>query len=308
MPNSVTQQRLLLGDVNFFKFEVPEEIPNLFGVQKMAIHDFAGGSRTVQQLGAFPFPEIEWRGVFFNGDAIGSTAVQRASQLNTYRVQAQPISLVWGPFQYDVIVCEFEVIAKLAQELQYRIKLIPIQDNTTTSSVAASPPNATQSLFDANMGVTNATLSRTGILLPSVLLFAAANITQAVNTAVTQANGSAQNIPSTTQASIQAQITALQTALQPYINGSNYGQSTGATTLSTSLYTLSTTLGIKQIVPIATIAATNPNLPLLASQYYGNDALWPLIAQYNNLQDMFPIGTFTLVIPPTTIQSSFIPS
>src|SRR5579872_733348 len=308
MPNSTTQQRLLLGNVNFFRFEVPETLPNLFGTQKLAVHDFAGGSRTVQQLGAFPFPDISWQGTFFDGDTVGETAIQRASQLNTYRVQAQPISLSWGSFQYDVIVAEFEIIGKLAQQLQYRIKVIPIADNTTTSNAAPSPPNATQTLFSANNEVLNATQTPTAALLNPIVTSSAVLITQNVNNAVIAANGSAQNILASTQASIQSQITALQTTLQPIINGSDYRQATAAINLSTSLSTLSSTLTIQQIAPIATISVTNPNLPQLASQYYGNDTLWPLIAQQNNLQDMFPIGTFTLVIPPTTIQSSLIPS
>jgi hypothetical protein len=306
-----TYQSLQLGSVTFYQFEVPENLPNLFGVQKLAIHDFAGGTRTVQQLGAFPYPDISWSGIFFQGDTQSGTssAIQRASQLNTFRTLAQPQLLQWGPFQMQVIVSEFEVIGKLAQELEYRIKVVPIQDMTTTSNIPATPANTTKLLFDANTGVTNAATTVYAPLLPAILLGAAAAITQAVTAAIIQANGSAQGITSETQAMLQGQITALQTSLQPYVNGSDYGAATAAINLSNSLNTLSVALmPSNYAIPIATITVTNPNLPMLASQYYGDDTLWPLIAQQNNLQDMFPIGTFTLVIPSTSIQSSLIPT
>src|ERR1700722_18598284 len=141
MPNNMTQ-RLTLGSVNFFRFEVPEELPNLFGIQKLAIHDAAGGDRTVQQLGAFPFPEISWSGTFFQGDTL-QPILTRASALNTYRVTGEMQNLVWGPFQYQVIVQEFEVIGKMAQELQYKIKVVPIFDNTTTSNQPPTPQTPT---------------------------------------------------------------------------------------------------------------------------------------------------------------------
>src|ERR1700677_1260793 len=120
-----TYQPLILGGVTFYQFEVPEEIPNLFGTQKLAIHDFAGGNRTVQQLGAFPFPDISWTGEFWQGDTQSGTSspIQRASQLNTFRVTGAQQTLQWGPFQYSVIVAEFEIIGKFQQTLKYRIKL-----------------------------------------------------------------------------------------------------------------------------------------------------------------------------------------
>src|ERR1700721_1321753 len=155
MASQVTQN-LMLGNVVFFNFEVPEEIPNFFGVQKVAIHDsptIGQGNRTVQVLGSFPFPFIEWTGEFWNNDVplpvnnpaaagtSGADAIQRASQINSMRVQAQPVQLQWGPFNLQVLVEEFEITGKLAQRLLYRIKLIPIVDMTTTSNTGMNAPS-----------------------------------------------------------------------------------------------------------------------------------------------------------------------
>lgn len=306
--SGVTQQSLQLGNFTFSGFEVPPELPALFGEQKIAVHDFSGGDRTVQTLGAFPFDFIEWKGTFFQGNDLYGTPdiVSRASQLNTMRVMGTVQNLIWGPFNYMVLVKEFEILGKLAQQLDYRIKLLPIFDKSSTSNTAATGIAPTALVFAANQGVTNATTSTVGLLLPPVILGAASILTSAVTTAMINANGNVSTISATQQAALQAQITALQLTLTPIINGSDYGQASAAAILYSNLFTLSSALGINQTVPLAIITVSNPNLPQLASQYYGDASLWQLIAQANNLQDMFVTGTYTLIIPQSNTQSPFI--
>lgn len=306
--SGTTTQTLQLGNFTFYGFEVPDELPNLFGEQKYAVHDFSGGDRTVQELGAFPFDSIEWHGRIFEGTDLYGTpdAVARASQLNTMRVMGTVQDLVWGPFQYTVLVKEFEIIGKLKQYLEYRIKLIPIFDKTTTSNQPATAANPTALVFDANQGVTKSITTPIGTLLPPAILAAASILTSVVTTIMINASGNVSNVNATQQAAIQAQITALQLTLNPIIAGSDSGQAAAAAILSANLFTLSSTFGIGQALPIAILTVSNPNLALLASQYYGDASLWQLIAQQNNLQDMLPIGTFTLVIPQSNLQSPFV--
>lgn len=305
-----TYQQLQLGSVTFFKFEVPEELPGLFGVQKLAIHDMPGGTRLVQQLGAFPFEHIEWKGIFFLGDTQNgsSSPIDRASQLNTYRVTAQPQMLIWGPFQLQVIVHEFEVVGRLAQELQYRIKVVPLIDQTTTSNQAPSQPSFTQAMFDANQGLSNAASAPIVSTLPAPVMFAIAQVQGAVTAAIIKGSPNGQTLSSASTVALQSQIAATQALLTPYVNGSNYQQSAAAINLSTQLATMNNLLNQGTVAQQTTITATNPNLMTLATQYYGDASLWPLIAQANNLQDFLPIGTFSLVIPPAAAQSQFIPS
>jgi hypothetical protein len=318
-----TSNALQLGTVTFYNFEVPEEIPNFFGVQKLAIHDFptiGQGNRTVQVLGSFPFPMIEWTGEFWNNDVplpvnnpaaagtSGGDAIQRASQVNSMRVQAEPVQLTWGPFNLQVMVEEFEVIAKLAQRLAYRIKLVPLMDNTSTSNTGLQAPNPNAVAFNANRGVTAAVTSVPGQLLPPLVQLAATTIATAATAAIINANNNVSNVSTGAQSALQAQILALQLVLNPIMNGNNYGQATAAATLSSALYALSVAMNIGQATSTTTITVTNPNLSVLASTYYGDSSLWPLIASANNLQDVSPIGTFTLVIPPQTTQSALIPT
>lgn len=304
----ITTQRLILGDVNFFHFEVPETLPNLFGVQKYAIHDFPGGGRTVQELGSFPFPEIEWRGEFWDNDPkMGTTALQRADQLNTYRVSAETITLVWGPFQMDVVICEFEIIGMLKQRLGYRIKVVPIQDFTSTSNVAIpSVPPATQ-VQNANQAVANATTNtNSGFEFSTDVVSQSQSITTNVNQAVQNANGNITNIPQSTVSSIQGQISTLQDTLTPLQNSTDFAGSAAANDLSGNLNQLNN--AISSANPnIASITVSNPNLVVLSSQYYGTPDNWQLIAQANNLQDFQLTGTYSLVIPAANTQSQFIP-
>lgn len=305
-------QQLLLGNVTFQRFEVPETLPNLFGVQKYAIHDFPGGgpgSRTIQELGAFAFPDIEWRGEFWDNDpTVGTTAVQRASQLNTYRVSGEVINLTWGPFQMTAVVCEFEVIGMLKQRLGYRIKIIPADDMTTTSNTAAPAANPAVTVTTANTAVANSTISTTtGYEFSTDVVSQSQTITGNVTQAVTNASGNIANIPPSTVTMIQGQISVLQGTLDPLSNSTtDFAGAAAANTLTGNLSALSNSLSSTPPI-VSTISVSNPNLAVLAAQYYGDASLWPLIAQANNLQDMQLTGTYQLTIPPSTTQSAFIP-
>ncbi len=58
------------------------------------------------------------------------------------------------------------------------------------------------------------------------------------------------------------------------------------------------TLATASVAPRWQVDAINPNLMLLAAQYYGDATQWQTIASYNGLSDPQPIGTFQLLIPP----------
>lgn len=312
MATNTTLQTLQLGNVSFYNFEVPDHLPNLFGVQKLAVHDFptqGQGNRTVQQLGSFPFPSIEWTACFWDNDTpTADSAIERASLVNTYRVQGTPQTLLWGAFNYQVIVAEFEIIGRLKQQLEYRIKLVPLVDNSTTSNTGIQPPNSNQLVLDANTGVIHASTSGVGLLLPSIVTTAASLLASNVIAEIILANNNVGDLSPSQLNSLQGQIVSIQASLIPLIASEDYGQASAASILSANLYTLNSTLNINQNVPVTTVTVTNPNLMQLASAYYNDSTLWPLIAQANNLQDMFPVGTFTLVIPPQNTQSDLIPT
>ena len=307
-PNGQTLQ-LYIGQRQLINWEVPDGLPHLFGVKKMAIHDFPGGARTVQQLGLFPFPEIEWHGKLWNSDAIpGMTAMDRATQLNQLRTTQQPANLVWGQFNYTVLVKEFEIIGRLKQLLEYRISVVPIKDNTTTSN-AQDPQSAEQILANALAQLnqtTNAPAS--GATLPSNISSTSNSIIAQINAAMVAANQTLAVVPQATITSIQNQIINLQALLPAYINGLQFALASATSDLNGALTATYDALGQVLQSIMRQVTVNNPNLLTLASEYYGDQGLWPLIANYNNLQDYQLTGTYTLVIPSPQASSPFVTS
>lgn len=151
---NILKQDLIIGNITLKSWEVPENITKFFGVQKVAVHDFPGfpiGKRTIQNLGSFPFPDIEWTGQLFDEDiATGTKAMDRATALNSLRVQGTEVTLTYGQFNMSGTVCEFEITAKMPQWLEYHIRFIPRIDNTTSSTGANSPTSADANFNSAN--------------------------------------------------------------------------------------------------------------------------------------------------------------
>lgn len=298
---------LMLGSVTFKNFEVPDNLPNLFGMQKVAVHDFAGGQRTVQQLGNFPYDHIEWKGMLFDGDVSqGQTAAQRSSIINQLRFLKTPISLVWGQFNLTVLVLEFEVIAKMFQYYDYRIKILPISDQTSTSNTP-DPPLPETILANALAQMNQTTNApTTGAILPAAIVAASNQIQADVATALTNSNQQLADIPATTVANLQNEINALQLSLDFYDTSTNYPVAAAALELYGAAAGVSIALNGTNKNTIQQISVINPNLFVLASQYYGSPTYWTLIASANNLQDYQLKGSYTLTIPPITANDPFV--
>jgi hypothetical protein len=291
------KQDLMLGNITFNDWEVPEEIPNLFGTNKLAVHDFPGGTRTVQNLGNFPFPEISWKGILWDGDKANPVAFDRATALNQLRKEQQPITLKWGQFNYQVVVKEFEITGKLKQMLEYRIALVPIMDQTSSSN-GADPPLPETILQQAQNQLLQTTNSpASGAAIPLPLAQKSNSINDQINTAMVAADQTLADIPQTTITSLQNQILNLQVLLPGYINGTDFPLASAVSDMNGALTTVFDALGNPNNIIIRQVTAINPNLIALASEFYGDADLWPLIASANNLQDYLPLGSFTLVIP-----------
>ena len=78
--DSVGGVALTIDDIVFQNTEIPEDFGEIGGTQMLAVHDFPGGSRTIQALGAFP-ATVSWEGWL-----IGPSAAQRSYQLDRKRV------------------------------------------------------------------------------------------------------------------------------------------------------------------------------------------------------------------------------
>ena len=108
---------LVLGDVEFTDFEIPEKITGLGGKQMLAKHKLLGGARVLDAMGPDE-GDPSWSGTFR-----GSQAEVRAFALDEIRKAGQPVDLSFGQTFLSVIVEEFEYSFERAYQIPYRIKV-----------------------------------------------------------------------------------------------------------------------------------------------------------------------------------------
>ena len=119
-----------LGPVTLIGFELPKRI-GFGGEQQIIVNKFVGmNKREVHLLGAQPRP-IEWEGVF-----LYFSAVDRAKFFDSLRVKGDPLSFMWGDFNYNVVITKFSYDPVNAYNIPYQIVLEIVQDLTDLASVA----------------------------------------------------------------------------------------------------------------------------------------------------------------------------
>jgi len=88
---------MILGDLNFSRYEVPENI-NFGGEQALTIQKLVGGKRVIDAMGRDDEP-LRWSGMFQ-----GENATARAQYLNYLRIAGKVLTLTWGEFAYYVVI------------------------------------------------------------------------------------------------------------------------------------------------------------------------------------------------------------
>lgn len=111
---------LILGDVIFEDYEIPEKIAGLGGKQELAKHVLLGGARIVDAMGPSD-ADPAWSGRF-----TGSQATARAQQLDTMRRAGLQMPLSFGEFFYTVAIEEFDFDFERPYQIPYHIKLYVI--------------------------------------------------------------------------------------------------------------------------------------------------------------------------------------
>jgi len=303
---------LILGDLNFSRFEVPEHI-QYGGDQALAVHELVGGKRIVDAMGRQDKP-LEWSGMF-----IGENASDRARYLNYLRIAGKPLNLTWAEYAYSVVIKSANLDYRRAYEIPYSISCTVVED--LTLPVTTSPPASVDSAISDDMTTANAL----GALIGDGPLSAALGTLNSAIGAVSSFANAAQS----TINSVLGPVLAVQSRVATLI------ASTGNT-----IANISTVGGVLPNTPIATTAsnlnaqiAGYTQLPLLlnlqaatgriganlgaistsgksvtsaggnlfdiASKEYGDPTAWTTIARANNLTDPALTGVQTIIIPPT---------
>ena len=282
---------LTIGGFNLTGFEAPEHI-NVGGQQKLAVHDFPGGTRTVQSLGAFPPDEISWEGLF-----IGPTAWDRAYALDRFRVDGSDLSLLYGNWGYNGKIKHLELIAVNQWVCRYKLYFIPYTD----LAQAPQPPTQNSSaVVNGAMSNLSGNIPTTqfGDTLPTSVLTPVNSLMSTVTTAMARASNVFQNIAT-------SDIRAITTYVGQTVSSVAAIVSDPSTPLSMSASALyvgnqASIIGAQTSVPPtpqSVVTVNNPNLMQMAAQYYGDSSLWPKIASANGLVDPMPTGQFSLMVP-----------
>ncbi len=270
------------------RLEIPGRLNDLGGIQKNAVHEFPGGYRTIQPLGAFPEP-LNWRGTFLGGNAFA-----RHFQMDALRRNGKTAYLTYGPWQWEGLLIRFQTEARYQNYCAYRATFEPSIDLTAAGQAQA--PSASQTANTMTQLLTNIQQQYQTDSVLSAESQAALIIYAATVVPLIQAygQGSTQLTSSDTLALTEA--TGAVTAALALDALSTNPEVTYAAS-STGSYVNAITGTLSSVATQTTIQVVNPNLAQLAAQYYGDATQWRTLANANNLIDMQPSGSYSLVIP-----------
>lgn len=292
---------LKLGPVAFTDLEHPQSLPIPL-TQQIAVHQQAGGTRTVQTFGAQPGP-IQWKGtLFFNG------AVARMGELRKLLTIGKEVVLSWGPLQWDVIVSKFEADVHHQFEIAYDITCEVVRDRTgqATAASAKSLDAQNQALFDQAQSRFQALYAMDPTADWNAQMDASAQQLQN-SSPITQA--SAQQIAQAA-AQVQATISTVTTYITPLTSKLDQGSLQKlflAQGVLSNLQIIAANLGSGN--PSKTVIVAGASLVDLATEHYGDPSLWTVIAAANGLWSMSPLSTAgtTIKIPPKPADTSNVP-
>ena len=282
---------LTLGDVTFYSLELPERIGPLGGKQTLVVHEFPGGAKTVDSLGAFPHT-LTWSGIFTGPDAF-----DRAFEVDRIRATSQVVPVVYGPQQFSGKVADFRYDPKHQYFIPYTMTFEPITDDSGIGATPQGSVSADQALSDEMNSYSGTVSGDDGLTLPISLGAPATDLTDSIQTGLLGGDGTVDGISAANQAAIQSNIAAIQTAAAPLIAGADPTQASPALDLSAQAACLGAIIASPQ-APARTLNMVNPNLFAVACQFLGDAQLWQQITEASGLPpDPQPIGMFTITVP-----------
>lgn len=267
------------------------------GSQKLVVHELIGGVRRVSAMGRSDML------ITFTGIFEGLTARNRAQYINTLRIQATEQTLTWENFSYQAVIHSF-TCSDEGPKWPFTITFLTIQDNTSpvTTAYPAFFDDVIFQYMDLALSLADI-ISDPTILTPLNLLNELINgFPKNTGPTNTQAQAALQQ----TNTVIAAVQTAQATAVSDYTAASaNYDTMTSNLELQGNLNQLNAIciiiarnfqLYVSPVDP-NTISISNADLFKLAVQYYGDQLLWTVIAEANNLHSPIVPGISNLIIP-----------
>lgn len=125
--------QVVLGQVAFRDFEVPEHIP-FGGKHIINRHTLIGGDRVLDKLGYSP-DDIRWSGRFRGNDAL-----LRAKAVEAMARSGEEVTLSWGALTFQVVVEDFDPNYEKRYEIPYRVRVVVsnVQSQSQSGSSAGA--------------------------------------------------------------------------------------------------------------------------------------------------------------------------
>jgi hypothetical protein len=284
---------LTIGGVTFASIEVPQEIGPFGGRQVLVVHEYPGGAKDVDSLGAFPHT-VTWSGLFSQAGAFA-----RAQSLDRVRTVGLPVVLTYGPQSFIGKVADFKYNPKHQYLIPYTITFEPIADLSGVGTQPVGTQSLESQLNDQVSAIDDTVQGDDGLACPVSLVPLANALTGAVQTGLLTGNGTVAGISGVNAVAINTAATVLQTAAAPIVVGTDPTQASPAADL------VSYSIAVTNIVAAPTASVRqmemiNPNLFQVAGQYLNDPTLWEQIATASGLPpDPQPIGQFLIRVPAT---------
>lgn len=302
---------LMLGDLAFSRFEVPEHI-QFGGAQALAIQKLVGGRRIIDAMGRDD-KALEWSGIF-----VGENASDRARYLNNLRIAGKPLQLVWDAYYYTVVIESATLDFKRFYEIPYTISCIAVEDRTTPVSVLTTT-SVDQAIGD-DMTMANGLGTQIGDGPLSTVLGTLNSAISAVSSFANSAQSTINSVLGPLSA-VQSRVTVLLAVtgntianiatVGGILPGNPIAQQAAKLTAQIVGYTqIPQLLNLQSVVGRMgfnlgaiqtsgnTVVTAGGNLFTIASKAYGDATAWTGIAKANKLTDPALVGVQTLVIPP----------
>lgn len=282
---------LTLGDVTFDALEVPETIGPLGGKQVLSIHEYPGGAREVDAIGAFPVA-VSWKGIF-----TGFSAFQRAQQVDRMRAVGLDVTMEYGPAALLGKIAHFHYNPAHQFFIPYTITFEPSLDLSGVGTVPFSGDTSDTNLVGETTAITGLINAQDGLALPGSLVAPANLLLDTVSQGLLNGNGTVLGMSDQDSIAIQAAAAAAILEASLLIAGTDPAQASPALDLSSRAAAIALTVQAPSLAS-RQFQTVNPNLFAIAAQYFAGDTdRWTDIAAASGLSDPQPIGQFTITVP-----------
>lgn len=290
---TVTEDQTNGTVIQFAGFDIPTTLTDVGGEQKIAIHDFPGGVRAIQTLGAFPHA-LKWNGTLV-GDLNGQSPSQRSVLMDLVRRHGNEVTLKYGDFEWKGVVTRYHANFEHQNLIRYTMEFTPVEANDAV--VQETPVTTPQGLFKTILNKLKNLVSSALGLTPTQLN-ALTGLFQTIDSALLPVEG-------VLSAILPADLAAIQAAIFGATGLLSFAGTTPNLSTSSEVQSILTLLGglggvLKSLPGAPTVINTvNPILPHISSAYLKNSTRWPEIAALNNTLDDRIVGPVALKIPST---------